>query len=640
MCQKTKKAKFAAGLLLGFLCLRSAALTGAESAPETSPLPEIQGLTGRVDNVRVAVAASQVIAPLSDAIPQHDIDLRRMAAWAMNYLIRTPNQALDYEPVFQCHPLRCPPVPQGQDVVVPCDTDARMNWEWYYMRDITGSSSGRDVEEGFHKRMLAYLQDDGTVLCPPGCYNEGDINKVYHKSDYVYHVWGATKILLALAEDFRRTGNKQSRDTARKIMLRLKKAAIYPTPDKCYLPAGMGPLRQDGTVISNYWNRQPAPLVEPLVNYYLATGDKEALDFARAYAEGIMAGLQPGAIRIGADGNFGGGHGHATLHALWGIAHLGLVTGQPRYVDFVKKSWDWMLTQGTGTGWFPAAPIWADNCNETCCISDMISIAALIGRSGHAEYFDYVERYLRNYISNLQFIVTPEFEAYYRKINAAAGPDNLDRGLADLRKFQGGIIGGSGLNDYENRLLGGASGFEMFGCCAPEGMRAIYTSWDNVITRLPRSELGPAGIYVNMGLGRDSKWGRVVSFYPDAGRLTVKAGVKDRFFLRPPHWSPRGQVRAFVGTKSVPVEWSGAYVRFDKVAPGDEITVTYPLLSFTHEVEGLWRQFPKVKMTFQWLGNSVISCQPPPEQTPLFRGGPRLLPTPPLEDFARNQDKN
>ena len=57
----------------------------------------------------------------------------------MNYLICTPRPELDYEPVFQCHPLRCPPIPAGHDVVVPCDTDARMNWEWYYMREVSGS---------------------------------------------------------------------------------------------------------------------------------------------------------------------------------------------------------------------------------------------------------------------------------------------------------------------------------------------------------------------------------------------------------------------------------------------------------------------------------------------------------------------
>jgi hypothetical protein len=612
-----------------FLC--AAAFSG-EPAKDHNPdgaRPMIQGLSGKVSGVSVAVEASSKVALLPADPASKDIDLKRMSGWAMNYLIRTPRPGLNYEPVFQCHPLKCPPVPAGHDVVVPCDTDARMNWEWYYMRDVSGSEAGRDVEAAFHKRILEYVQDDGMVLAPPGAYNEGDIHKVYRKEDCVYHVWGATKVIYALAEDFRRTADPQSRDLARKIMLRLRKVAVFPVPEKCYLPAGMGALRQDGRAVPNSWNKVPAPLVEALLHYYLASGDKEALDFARAYAEGIMAGIQPDGIKIGADGNFGGGHGHGTLHALWGIAHLGLVTGESKYMAFAKRSFDWMLTQGTGTGWFPAGPEWATDGSETCCISDMISLASLIARDGHPEYFDYLERYLRNYISNLQFIVTPEFEAYYRKINAAAGEENLRKGLEELKKFQGGIVGGSGLNDYENVLLGGTSGFEMFGCCAPEGMRAIHTGWIDAIDRLPESKMGPAGVYVNMGLGRDSKWGRVVSFFPDEGRITVKAGAKDIFFLRPPHWAPRDKVRAFAGEKNVAVQWSGAYVRFDGVDPGDEVTITYPLLAFTHEVEGLWKKTPNLRIKFVWRGNMVVSSDPAPTGTPLFTGKPRFLPNPP-----------
>ena len=589
----------------------------------------IQGLTGKVNGVGVAVEASSKVVLLPTDPASNDIDLRRMAGWAMNYLIRTPRPGLNYEPVFQCHPLKCPPVPAGHDVVVPCDTDARMNWEWYYMRDVSGSEAGKDVETAFHKRILEYVQEDGMVLAPPGAYNEADIHKVYKKEDYVYHVWGATKILYALAEDFRRTANPQSRDIARKIMLRLRKVAIFPVPDKSYLPAGMGALGQDGRAVPNSWNKVPAPLVEALLHYHLATGDQEALDFARAYAEGIMAGIQPDGIKVGSNGNFGGGHGHGTLHALWGIAHLGAITGENKYMEFAKRSFDWMLTQGTGTGWFPAAPEWATDCNETCCISDMISLAELIARDGHPEYFDYLERYLRNYISNLQFIVTPEFEGYYRKLNQGAGEEQIPKGLEELRKFQGGIVGGSGLNDYENVLLGGTSGFKLFGCCAPEGMRAIHTAWSQVIDQLPESKLGPAGVYVNLALNRDSKWGRVVSFFPDEGRMTVKSGAKDRFFLRPPHWAPRDKVRAFVGNRAIPIQWSGAHVRFDGVNPGDEVTITYPLLSFTQDVEGLWEKAPNLKMKFVWLGNMVVSSDPAPTGTPLFTGKPRRLPNPP-----------
>jgi hypothetical protein len=109
----------------------------------------------------------------------------------------------------------------------------------------------------------------------------------------------------------------------------------------------------------------------------------------------------------------------------------------------------------------------------------------------------------------------------------------------------------------------------------------------------------------------------------------VKAALKDAFFLRPPHWSPREAVRAFVGTKRVPAKWSGDYVRFD-ARPGDELTITYPLVEFTHEVEGLWKNAaPQLQISFQWLGNTVVSSTPAPKGTPLFARTARVLPPPP-----------
>jgi hypothetical protein len=169
----------------------------------------------------------------------------------------------------------------------------------------------------------------------------------------------------------------------------------------------------------------------------------------------------------------------------------------------------------------------------------------------------------------------------------------------------------------------------MFGCCAPEGMRAIHTAWINTIDHISKSALGPAGVYVNLSFSRNSKWGRVVSFMPDSGRLTVKASVADSFFLRSPSWAPRGAVNAFVGVKRVETKWSGDYVQFE-AHPGDELTITYPLVEFDHEVAGLWTNTaPTLRLSFHWRGDQVVSSDPPPKGTPLFTGAPRLMPLPP-----------
>jgi hypothetical protein len=261
----------------------------------------------------------------------------------------------------------------------------------------------------------------------------------------------------------------------------------------------------------------------------------------------------------------------------------------------------------------------------------MMSNAAMIARGGHPEYFDNVERYLRNRISPCVFIVTPEFEAEYRMVNRACGEEKIRQGLEDVRKLQGGIRSCCGLNDLENSILKGTY-IMLAGCCAPEGMRAIYTTWSHVIDRYPASKLGPAGVYVNLSFNRDSKWGRVMSFMPKTGRLTVKAGVQDDFFLRPPHWVPRDQVKAFVGSQAVPVQGSGDYVRFTNIKFGDELTIIYPLLGFLHEAGGIWKNgLPGVNVTYQWLGNMVIAVDPPAAKTPIFSSEVRILPPPPAE---------
>jgi hypothetical protein len=56
-----------------------------------------------------------------------EVELKRMAQWALSYPIPTPHCDLRFEAVFQRRPLSCPPEPEGQDAVVVCTTDARID---------------------------------------------------------------------------------------------------------------------------------------------------------------------------------------------------------------------------------------------------------------------------------------------------------------------------------------------------------------------------------------------------------------------------------------------------------------------------------------------------------------------------------
>ena len=212
----------------------------SHSAARNSGKIDIWGITGQIRNLKIAVPAPQKISPADTTPRPTDIDLKRMADWAMNYLIQTPRKELNYEPVFQCFPLECPPIPEGQDPVVACDTEARMDWEWYYMRDISGSKKGKAVEAAFHKRMRDYIEPDGRVWSAPGCYNEGDIHAKYDKKDYVNHIWGSTKILKSLSEDYIRTKSPESKALARKVMLALKKIATWDDKGRCWIACGGG----------------------------------------------------------------------------------------------------------------------------------------------------------------------------------------------------------------------------------------------------------------------------------------------------------------------------------------------------------------------------------------------------------------
>ncbi len=587
-----------------------------ETATETAKAPTISnsfGLPGNVSEMsfKDAGQGTQRVAQLPSST---DLSLSKMAGHAMNYLINNPRKQLNYEPVFQIWPLTAPPTPAGHDPIVPGDTDCRMDWEFIYMREMSGSKDGKDVELGLRKRVLGYIREDGLAWVPPGHYMEGEVYRGETPKDFVGSTWATAKIIRSLSETYQRTNDRAAIAQARKMFLALKRLASW-KDGVAYYEGGSGGWK-DGQWIKK---QQPTAAVEQLVRYWEVSGDEEALDFANALTEGLIASPQllpnqRGAV-IHPTGEFSG-HMHATLHGVWGVAHLGAVTNNARYVEWAKAVYDYANAHSVGTGWVSAA-LWdlpVRLLSETCATSDLVSLAAWIARAGYPEYWDHVERYVRNYLAQSQFFLTTEYVNMYRASNQGVSDQLVEAGLRRMKDFEGGFVGNPAPNTWMNSLpsaeevkKGNGQRINIFGCCVPEGMRALHTAWSMGTTVNNRTTA------VNLSFNRTTAEAEVVSYLPQAGRISVIAGRDGDFLVRTPSWTRREGVAAFVNGSKVELSWGGpslAYVKFPNVRKGTELTITFPVIEFRQDADLAYAGRPDLKFTLHWRGGNVGKISP------------------------------
>jgi hypothetical protein len=239
-------------------------------------------------------------------------------------------------------------------------------------------------------------------------------------------------------------------------------------------------------------------------------------------------------------------------------------------------------------------------------------MAAYMAQAGYPEYWDTVERFVRNYIKEAQFFITPEYEKIYRELHPG---DEGENGLVMAREFEGGFQGRMGINDKCDH----PSGYDMMGCCVPEGMRSIYTAWKFTVQNKD------AGVFVNMCFDRETPEAKVTSFLPFTGRMTVNAKLAKNFYLRPPACAPKGQIKVYRNKKQVPVLWRDGYVLLEDTKKDDELTITYPLVTFVQKQTKEELQLPIKTYSITWVGNTAVDVEPKGPRLPLFQQVPKPL---------------
>ena len=422
--------KAAATVACGMIFLAASMSFAGEKVESAGTLP---GFHGKITGLKTVPDSQPTdIAAKKPAV--QDMDLVGIARWSLRALKHNPRPHMNHECRFHMSLLQFPPGPRwdDHDPITAGDTENRMDWEFGYMKEmLCGDTSADAVAAGLRKRIAGHLHDDGLCWVETGAFAR--------LAGLFANQWTTAKYLVSLSEDYRRTKDETLRQPCRKMFEALAARADW-ADGRAYYAGGNSCWDASGWAITDSTPYNPAMLLEGVCTYYDAFKDDDALKFAVAFAEGEMARdqwanwimkdpskLSPGQkeqmkltssmmtiwptaptdanLSVRPDGSFDH-HSHMRGHSGWGMAHLGSITKEPRLVAWNKRLLDFFLSRGTDYGWIPESMTYPRR-SETCAVADVISMATYTAKSGHPRYWDTVERFVRNYIREAQFFITP-----------------------------------------------------------------------------------------------------------------------------------------------------------------------------------------------------------------------------------------
>jgi DUF1680 family protein len=428
---------------------------------------------------------------------------------------------------------------------------------------------------------------------------------------------------------YRRDGNPMWRAAGEKMVQRLAQLAIY-RDDYAYYPDGMlEPNATYGSVTempigakSIEWGGN-GRLIQGLAQFYAATGYEPALQLAakltkymawhsQSYTENgawIISDVEKTWLK-----NFDlttlrqGGH---STHAIGAYAMLeyGLVTRDRQTIDLCRGIFDFARDNSVPrTGFFPEFLVPGYRTCETCMVADMLTLAVKLSAGGRADYWDDVDRWVRNQFAEQQLTST---DWVYEMAERQPRKPVLANETADHvpERNLGAFAGWAAPNDFTHRYLGYESTF--MHCCMGNGTRAMYYVWEHIIEQTGDE------LRVNLLLNRASPWADIYCHIPYRGRVEVKLKKQcSDLALRVPEWMESGSadVKATRGGSPVRLTWEGRYVRTGPVNQGDVVVLLFPISTQTVK-----QMIAGVQYTLEIKGNTVVSISPGGENGPLYR---------------------
>jgi hypothetical protein len=304
------------------------------------------------------------------------------------------------------------------------------------------------------------------------------------------------------------------------------------------------------------------------------------------------------------------GHVHTRTLTLQNILMYGLETGNRAYVECAKKGIDRILADcGSSFGWIAENLYTAGfESSEMCCLVDTLLVLIDLAENGYPEYWDVIERFVRNHLVKSQFVLDDRMRDLMAENLKEKPPEitNDSRTYRDvLERIEGGYAGPiyandifsyypSSRNNPEARKL-----IDISGCCSPSGIKAACFAY-NAIAKAKGDVCT-----IRLSLTRDDDDVSIRSTRDENGviEITTKRSLNVRYRL--PDWIDGSRVGLTIDGERQECEVDGeGYLVVSALPAGRKAIVTMDVPEKeTRETVG------GVDYDIRWRGDTIVGME-------------------------------
>ncbi|MEX0677382.1 MAG: hypothetical protein WD063_09920 [Pirellulales bacterium] len=458
------------------------------------------------------------------------------------------------------------------------------------MRAMTGSDWNTEGDQMLMSSLVRFTGPDGLFYVPVKDRPWAYIDPVTQKIGKPFaDAFAEGRQLRAFATWYQHDKNPMWKEIADRKVKRLNELAIKKDDtlyfklargySPWYVETGEGPvaaLGDVGQVFDSLTGDAAANMIcwmpQAAATWYEITGNQEALNLARGLARYLYK------DEVFFDRKTRKFHNYGTFftHSMNSICSYALVAADKEMIDWVKLGMDQFLEQNDPdrTGMMMM---------HACDYGDMMQVMCMLSRSGHGDYWEDLDRWIRNGFDWRQ-VTREDVERMNNRPITRMGDPKTTATLSSLAYW---VTGELPLNkhwphllqpDDANERVRGACGGA--GCCQGNLTRAAYLCWDSILEAKSGDQLK-----VNLLLNRASPWADVNSWIPVEGKAVIhmKKPMK-QVLVRVPEWVDKTQLVCRVDGKPIQLNWAEKnYVNAGRMKGGEEILLEFPIQEMTKE---------------------------------------------------------